>query len=188
MKKMLFSIIFALLICGCGTGGEDSEKANNGPTKIVVASCAPNDFLKKAAVEYSNTHDDYEIIIQEYRSLGDYVYLAEDRNRIIRDILSGESIDIIDLSGFEYNSPSYIDLIDKGYIEDQTSYFEESDKLSLDEFLDEAVALYDYNGYLGAVTNLFGLSCYLADKDAVPDGTITVNDLIDYDLSHDDFG
>ena len=187
MKKALFCLFFSLLICGCGNVGGDSEETNADPTEIVVASCWPNDFLRRVAREYNNTHDDYEIIIKEYRSFGDYVYLTEDRNNIIRDILSGENIDIIDLCGFEYSSPSYFELIEKGYIEDQTSYFEESEELSLDEFLDEAVALYDYDGYLGAVTNLFGLSCYLADKDVVPTGTITVNDLIDYDLNHDDF-
>lgn len=164
----------------------DPGKAKNKLKEIVVASCAPNDFLKKAVSEYNNTHGDYKITIKEYKS-SDYAYSVEDRNHIIRDILAGESIDIIDLSGFEYNSPSYLDLIDNKYIENLVPYFEKSDKLSLDNFLDEAVALFDYEGYLGAVTNLFGLSCYLADKEAVPDGTITVTELIDYDLSHDEF-
>lgn len=151
---------------------------------IVIGAMYSDSELQAAAVKFNKTNDKYRISIKTYL---DYNSRSENMwtdalTNLNNDITSNNCPDIIDLSGLNVQQ-----LAAKGVFEDLNPYLENSSSLSRDDFVENIMNAYNYDGVQVSIPKNFqlqtvmGSASELGDKDGW-----TIDEMIAYADAHPD--
>ena len=154
---------------------------------LVLAAVDGDSALAALAVRFNRSQERYRIDVQDYGSLTD-LYNA---------ILTGEAMDLIDLSGVDVES-----LMRQGVFEDLRPYLEQSESLALDDFVEGILDTYTIDGTLVGIPDSFTLRTVAGDRtllgddagltlerlleiaqsnpEALPIGEVTKNEMMQY--------
>lgn len=149
---------------------------------IVIGAMYSDSNLQAAAVKFNKSSDKYRISIKTYM---DYNSITENSwsdalAKLNNDITSGSCPDIIDLSGLNVGQ-----LAAKGVFEDLNPYLEGSSNLSKEDFVENVMEAYTYDGVLVSIPASFelqtvmGKASDLGDKDGW-----TIDEMIAYADAH----
>ncbi len=168
------------------TISEDNEPGlAEEPTEIVIAT--PWKYgLETIAADYNRSQDNFRVRIDEYKADETYLATEDDINRMMADLIGNDPYDIMDISFFDTGSPNVSDLVRQDYITDLTPFIEESDTVNLSDYYDSILDLCRVGDFVAAIPKSFEIRTCFADADTFDQDTVTVNDLIEYDRSHDD--
>lgn len=120
----------------------DSEKARE--KQVVVLGCsAAYDELKDLAARFNVSNPNYQVEIREYS-------YGEELNRMAVEIQSGKGPDLIQLRGLALE-----EYVEKGMLEDLTSYLEQSTALSPEDLAENVLKLNTVQGVLTCIPPAF---------------------------------
>ena len=160
----------------CGLGRESAEMAiltrtdaSTLPekTELVLGALYTSQDLERAVVAFNRQSDTCHITIKNYTDGGDvYIDTEEALQNINIDIISQDKCpDIFNLTDFNVEA-----LAGNGVFEDLNPYFAQSTVVKKEDFLENVVDNYTYNGVLTAVpvtvtlTTLMGRSDIVGEK------------------------
>ncbi len=154
---------------------------------LVLAAVDGDSALAALAVRFNRSQERYRIDVQDYGSLTD-LYNA---------ILTGEAMDLIDLSGVDVES-----LMRQGVFEDLRPFLEQSESLAPDDFVEGILDTYTIDGTLVGIPDSFILRTVAGDRtllgddagltlerlleiaqsnpEALPIGEVTKNEMMQY--------
>lgn len=121
--------------------------------------------MERQIVKFNKTHGDIHIDVKEYMNLTDYSDQAiqDALNKFNSDMVSGESVDIIDLSTIPFDRYA-----DKGLFVNLLPYMEESG-MSEDDFLANVMGKYKVGDGIYAVLPTFAISSIAVADSRFPD-------------------
>lgn len=132
-------------------------------TILTLGSFYQDTNLQSAAVAFNKSNDQYHISIKTYFNYEDIVYTDNDSNyaevsadavnRMNSDIASGSGPDLLALSNINVDS-----LAAKGVFEDLGPYLENSAALDRDDYFENILEAYTFDGRLVAIPKNFQLA------------------------------
>lgn len=114
----------------------------------------PEDSLVAMAVHFNKNNFQYHVTVKSYDSMND-LYNA---------ILTGESIDLISLSGLDVQK-----MCSQGIFEDLNSYLDHSGAFGRDDFLDGILDTYTFDGTLISIPATFMLQTVVGNREQTGD-------------------
>jgi len=151
--------------------------------QITIGTVSENTDLQSAAVAFNKQSDTYHVNIKTYY---DRNSTAEDAwndayTRMNNDIISGSNCpDIIDVSYLNIEQ-----LTSKGLFEDLTPYMEKSTMLSKEDFFENILEGYTYDGKLVSIPNTFTLSTLVGKTaDVGEEMGWTMEEMVTYSKAH----
>ncbi len=151
--------------------------------QITIGTISDDSQLQAAAVAFNKQSDTYHINIKTY-----YDRNSQSENswndaitRLNNDIISGSNCpDIIDVSSLNVEQ-----LAAKGVFEDLTPYLEKSTALSKDDFFENVLECYTYDGKLVSIPSTFMLSTIVGKTSEVGEEMgWTLEDMMAYSKEH----
>ncbi len=124
--------------------------------EIVIGTMYDSQELQAAAVNFNKSSDTYHVTIKTYIDTNNWTETSyqDAITGINNDITSGSNCpDILDLSQLNLQQ-----LAAKGVFEDLNPYLEKSEKLSREDFLDNLLEGYTYDGRLVTIPSTFQIS------------------------------
>jgi ABC-type glycerol-3-phosphate transport system substrate-binding protein len=122
-------------------------------TTITVATNYIDDEIKKAAMEFNQNHDEYQIEFKDYSNEEDPT------TKMNADMIAGNVADIICLNDLPVEQ-----YVSKGLLEDLTPYFEKDEELSTDDIIDSLREAMEIDGKLYYVDSQFSVSTLMASS------------------------
>lgn len=164
--------IVILVLVGCSKTDDDS------PTKevktLTLAVFEQNAGVSEQVVEFNKNNEDYQIEIKEYTRS---VIAEEDgRAKMQREIMSGEGPDIIDFGSF-YTTSDIVGC----YTENLMPYLEKEMQEGDEEYFENVLEAFHYEGNLYAVPISYGLHTFAGNKEIL--GAMeqwNINEMIDF--------
>ncbi len=154
---------------------------------LVLAAVDGDSALAALAVRFNRSQERYRIDVQDYGSL----------TNLYNAILTGEAMDLIDLSGVDVES-----LMRQGVFEDLRPFLEQSESLAPDDFVEGILDTYTIDGTLVGIPDSFTLRTVAGDRtllgddagltlerlleiaqsnpEALPIGEVTKNEMMQY--------
>ena len=134
------------------TKTDPDEAAQKESLVLAVLTDAYN--YEPAVVKFNRASSQYHITIREYRNLedGSTNSLADALARLYADLASDNCPDLIELTGLDAQR-----LAAKGLCEDLRPFFEKSSLINTEDFVNEIVEAYTFDGTLASVPILFFL-------------------------------
>lgn len=162
------------------------KKADEVPQKeeIVIATMGGHYALQSKAVKFNKASDKYHISIKEYV---DYTNFGENTwsdalTNLNNDLTSNNCPDMLDLSSVNVSQ-----LVSKGVLEDLTPYLEKSSKLKREDFIENILDSYTYDGKLVSIPSYFSMQTVIGSKSMVGDKSgWTMEELINLANEHPD--
>ncbi len=146
------------------------KKAEEVPQKetILVATMGGSYTLQSKAVKFNKANDKYHISVKDYV---DYNNINENTwsdalANLNNDITSSNCPDMIDLSNL-----NVAQLAAKDVLEDLSPYLEKSSKLNRDDFVQNILSAYTYNGKLLSIPAYFSMQTVIGSADMVGTGS-----------------
>ena len=132
--------------------------------KIVIGMIYSNSALGSKIVEFNKNNDKYRVTVKTYMDENNWSEKSyEDAiASLTNDILSGNSPDILDLSGLDIQN-----FANKGVLEDLTPYLEKSTVLNKNDFFDSILNAATFNGKLVYIPSSFTLETIAAKSSLV---------------------
>ncbi len=124
--------------------------------ETIVIGCLYSDSdIKAAAVKFNKSNDKYRVSIRNYIDYDSYSETSyqDAYNRLLSDITSNNSPDIIGLSGLNLKQ-----LAAKDVFEDLTPYLESGSALKKEDFVESVINAYTVNGKLVSIPATFEMS------------------------------
>lgn len=153
--------------------------------ELVVGVMTSSQALTAAAVKFNKTSDKYHVSIREYVDRnGEWTEntWSDAQKRLNTDITSGNCPDLIDLS--------YINLeqmAKKGVFEDLYSYLESSSALSREDYLENILDSYTFDGKLAGIPKSFSVATLIASSADLGDEMgWSLDEMIAYADAHPD--
>ena len=151
--------------------------------EIVIGVMNSGQQLMSAAVKFNKSSDKYHVSIREYidrNAEWTENTFSDAQKRLNTDITSGNCPDLIDLS--------YVNLeqmTEKGVFEDLYTYLESSSVLNREDFLDNILESYTFNGKLAGIPKSFSVSTLIASSaDLGNEMGWSLDEMIDYADAH----
>lgn len=145
------------------------KKAEEVPQKetILVATMGGSYNLQSKAVKFNKANDKYHISVKEYVDYNNYSEntWSDALASLNNDITSSNCPDMIDLS-----SLNVAQLAAKDVLEDLSPYLEKSSKLNRDDFVQNILDAYTYDGKLLSVPSYFSMQTVIGSADMVGTG------------------
>ncbi len=163
-------------------------RASEVPQKetIVLASLYGGYDVQSVAVKFNKANEKYRISIKTYVDYNswdgdDYEAMwADALNRLNNDITSSNCPDILDLSGLNTEQ-----LVAKGVFEDLNGFLEKSDKVKREDFVENVLNSYTFDGKLISIPYSFQLQTVAGKaSDVGSEMGWTAEDLIAYADAH----
>ncbi|MCM1189560.1 MAG: extracellular solute-binding protein [bacterium] len=136
---------------------------------IVLAGDWVDYDLRKRAIDFNTTSEDYRIVIREYDIYDTYDDYNGGITKLNNDIISGNMPDILVDNG--YNRLPIETYIAKGWIADVGKLIEEDEELSQKEFAQNVFDAYSVNGKLYYLVPDFEVYTVMAKKSLIGDRT-----------------
>ena len=132
------------------------KKAEEVPQKetILIGTMGGSYNLQAKAVKFNKASTKYHISIKEYIDYNNYNEntWSDAQANLNNDITSANCPDMIDLSGVKVNQ-----LVAKGILEDLNPYLEKSTKLNRDDFVENILNAYTFDGVLVSIPAYFNM-------------------------------
>lgn len=178
---VLLCAVLTLLLTACSAGGrqritpdelDPALKQEIDPDKeiLIYARTSPADtgyynvWFDRAAVDkFNRSHDDVQILVKDY--YGSEEEQEQNYQRLLSEMAAGQIPDIIDLAGF-----SYLQMVQKDYLEDLWPYIENDPDLGRDGVLEAPLKAAEVNGGLYAafgaveIDTLVGAASQVGDR------------------------
>jgi len=151
---------------------------------IVIGAMYSDSDLQSAAVRFNKTNDKYRISIKTYVDYNNWTEnsWSDALTNLNNDITSNNCPDIIDLSGLNVQR-----LAAKGVFEDLNPYLESSSHFSRDDFVENVMEAYTYNGVLVSIPANFELQTVMGRASELGDKEgWTIDEMIAYADAHPD--
>lgn len=116
--------------------------------------------IRKQVVKFNQNSDEYKISIIDYSKYNTDADYEAGLTKLNNDIVSGNTPDILILSPWM----PYESYFAKGVFEDLQSYFENDEELSKNEYLDNVIDAFKYNGKMYAVVPTFSIETVVVKK------------------------
>lgn len=170
------------------------KPASEVPEKItlVVGALTQDYAVRSAAVNFNKSSDRYHISIRSYFDYNDVTYNGDTNNynevrsealtRMNNDITSDNCPDLLVIDGLDASK-----YVAKGVFEDLNAYFAKSTKVKRDDFFENILEAYTYDGVLVAVPRSFELTtvCGKASELGTEPGW-TLEEMLAYADKHPD--
>lgn len=132
-------------------------------TTLVIGMLTQDYAVRSAAVNFNKSSDRYHISIRSYFDYNDVTYSGETNNyaqvmsdaltRMNNDITSDNCPDLLALNGLDASKYAA-----KGVFEDLNAYFEKSTAVKRDDFFENILEAFTYDGVLVAIPKSFELT------------------------------
>lgn len=149
---------------------------------ILIGAMYSDSTLQSAAVKFNKTSDKYRISIKTYVDYSNWTEnsWSDALTSLNNDITSNNCPDIIDLNGLNVQK-----LAAKGVFEDLNSYLERSSVFSRDDFVDNVLEAYTYDGVLTGIPRTFYLQTVIGSASDLGDRAgWTIDEMIAYADAH----
>ena len=162
------------------------KKAEEVPQKetILIATMGGSYTLQSKAVKFNKASDKYHISVKDYVDYDNWTEntWSDALANLNNDITSNNCPDMIDLSSV--NVPQ---LAAKDVLEDLTPYLEKSSKLNREDFVENILDAYTYDGKLLSIPTYFSMQTVIGSADMVgTDGGWTLEQLMELANEHPD--
>lgn len=160
------------------------KKAEEVPQKetILIATLGGSYNLQSKAVKFNKANTKYHISIKEYVNYDNYDENTwpDALNNLNNDITSANCPDMIDLSSLKVSQ-----LVAKGVLEDLNPYLEKSSKLNREDFVENILNAYTYDGVLVSIPAYFNMQTVIGATSMVgSESGWTLADLIEFSNEH----
>lgn len=134
------------------TKTDPKEAVQKESLTLAVLTDAYN--YEPAVVKFNRASRQYHITVQEYARSedGSTISLADALARLYADLASDNCPDLIELTGLDIDR-----LAAKGMFEDLSPFLEKSSRLGAEDFMEEILEAYTFDGILTSVPSLFFL-------------------------------
>ena len=153
-------------------------------SQITIGTLYTSQSLQAAAVAFNKQSNEYHVNIKTYIDDNNWTETswADGITAMNNDITSGAGCpDILDLSNLDVK-----ELASKGVFEDMTPYLEKSSVLSKDDFFENIVDSYTFDGKLVGIPKSFTLNTIVGKTSEVGDKKgWTIDDIIAYAGQHE---
>lgn len=151
---------------------------------ILLGTLYTSQELQTAAVNFNKTNDKYRISVKEYVDTNNWTENSweDGLTALNNDITSGNCPDLIDVSNLDVEQ-----LAAKGVFEDITPYMESSSVVKAEDYLENMLEGYTYDGVLIGIPKSFYIQTVAGNADDV--GTEmgwSLDDMIAYADAHPD--
>ncbi len=152
--------------------------------QITIGTLYTNQNLQAAAVDFNKSSEQYRVDIKTYIDTNNWTETSyqDGITSLNNDITSGSNCpDILDLSQLNVEQ-----LATKGVFEDLMPYLEESSVLDKDDFMENILESFQYDGALVAIPSTFSLSTVIGKtSDVGEEMGWTLDELIAYADAHE---
>ena len=151
---------------------------------ILIGAMYTDSNLQSAAVKFNKTNDKYRISIKTYVDYNNWTEnsWSDALTNLNNDITSNNCPDIIDLNGLNVQQ-----LAAKGVFEDLNPYLEGSSNFSRDDFVENIIEAYTYDGVLVSIPANFELQTVMGKASELGDKEgWTIDEMIAYADAHPD--
>ena len=117
-------------------------------TVIVLASLSPSQALSAAVAEFNRMSEEYTVVINRYGTEGmddGYEVFQAAKIRLDSSLVSSDPPDLLDMDFYMLDVATYAE---KDVLADLYPYFEKSDVLDIEDYLENVVEGYTVNGKL----------------------------------------
>lgn len=130
---------------------------------VTVASCYPDEEIKKQALLFNQSQEKYMVVVKDYQN-------SEDPQMdLYKDLLAGDVIDLVDLSGTA--SDKYIA---RGMFEDLYKYMKRDKEIKKEDFFEHMLAILEVDGKLYHISPTVGVNALAAKaSDVTPERPLT---------------
>lgn len=161
-------------------------------TTLVVGALMYDYNIRRAAVAFNKSNDRYHISLRNYFDYNDVVYSGETSNyaqvmndaltRLNNDITSDNCPDLLVLGGLDASKYAA-----KGVLEDLNAYFDKSTVVKREDFFENILEAYTYDGVLVGISKSFELTtvCGKASEVGTEPGW-TLAEMFEYAKQHPD--
>ena len=168
IKPLLVFMAILLIIFSTACGG---EKDDQGPVTLTLASFTATDQQKKVlqnqVSRFNADHPDVQIELQDCYG-EDYQTAAQNRERLVAEIIAGKGPDIIDLGS---GGLPLQQLARKGYLEDLWPYIEKDPALGRESLLEAPLRAAEINGGLYTAFDSVSIYTLVGSRNVVGDRT-----------------
>lgn len=142
---------------------------------LVLGGSYIDSDLRKRAVDFNKSNDEYRITIKEYQMYNTTEDYMAGYTQLNNDILAGSMPDILVVDSYGMSIENYVS---KGILADIGELIEKDEELSQKEFMTNVFDAYKVNGKLYQVIPSFNVQTMMAKKSIVGDRTSwTMKDL-----------
>lgn len=142
------------------TGKSGPQSVEEQKQELVVGVMNSNPFLTAAVSEFNKKNDAYHITVKTYMRTGE-IYLIDGVTRLQTDIAAGNSPDIIEIKS---SVMDWKNLVKKGAFEDLTPYLEQSEVLNREDFFENVLDAYTYEGVLVTIPAVIQIQGFLGSS------------------------
>lgn len=152
-------------------------------TQVTIGTLYTSQTLQAAAVAFNKQSNEYHVAIKTYIDENNWTDTSwsDGITAMNNDITSGSGCpDILDLSNIDVK-----ELASKGVFEDMMPYLEKSSVLSKDDFFENIISSYTFDGKLVGIPKSFSLSTIVGKTSEVGDRDgWTIEDIMAYADEH----
>lgn len=145
---------------------------------IVLGTLTADQSIETYAVKFNKTNDTYRIKIKSYidrQAEWTETTLSDALTAMNNDLISGDGPDLIDLSSLNIET-----LVDKGMLEDLSSYLDQSEKFSKEDFVESVINGYTFDNVLTCIPMYFSVATVMGKASLVGDQMgWTLDDMIE---------
>lgn len=152
--------------------------------QIVIGTLGGGYDLQAMAVKFNRSNDKYHISIKQYIDYNNWTEnsRSEAITNMNNDLISGNGPDIMDLSQLDVSQ-----LAAKGVFEDLTPFLEQSSVINREDYLENILEAYIYDGKLLCIPATFSLQTVIGRaSDVGTEMGWTLSELMDYADAHPD--
>lgn len=118
---------------------------------VTFASCYPDEEVKKQALLFNQSQDKYLVVVKDYRN-------SENPEKdLYKDLLVGDVIDLVDLSGLATDK-----YIARGMFEDLYKYMKRDKEIQKEDFIAHLLAIMETDGKLYHISPTVGMNAVVA--------------------------
>lgn len=162
------------------------KKAEEVPQKetLTIATMGGSYMLQSEAVKFNKANSQYHISVKDYVDYDNFTEntWSDALANLNNDITSSNCPDMIDLSSMNISQ-----LVAKGILEDLNPYLEKSSKIKREDFLENIMDAYTYDGVLVSIPTNFSVQTVVGSVDTVGTGSgWTLDELMELANSNPD--
>lgn len=127
---------------------------------VTFASCYPDEEVKKQAHLFNQSQDKYLVVVKDYHNSGN------PEKDLYKDLLAGDVIDLVDLSGLATDK-----YIGRGMFEDLYKYMKRDKEIQKEDFIAHLLAIMETDGKLYHISPTVGMNAIVGKASDVTGNT-----------------
>lgn len=146
---------------------KQDKSADKKKTEITIGTFYMDGILQEDVIEFNKTNDKYKIVVKQYwgEDMEDYDQAITKFNS---DIASGNCPDIVDFGQMGGSLPEYVE---KGVLQDISSYMEKDNEIKESDFLESIVNTFKVDGKLYVLPQKFMVMGFMGSSKIVGEKT-----------------